>query len=115
MAGACPRAGRLATGGRFSGPRPRSSFRTCCRYPPRLPLCLSKFQQGIETMTTANDQPTPRFVEIARRLGPSFARRAAQHDSEGSFVSENYAQLKEQRLLSAGVPSELGGGGASHA
>jgi alkylation response protein AidB-like acyl-CoA dehydrogenase len=68
----------------------------------------------METMT-ASDQTNHRFVEIARRLGPEFARRAAQHDAEGKFVSENYAQLKEHRLMSAGVPSELGGGGASHA
>jgi alkylation response protein AidB-like acyl-CoA dehydrogenase len=64
---------------------------------------------------TQPSSPTPRFLEIARKLGPSFARRAAAHDSAGSFVSDNYAELKEQRLLSAGVPAELGGGGATHA
>ena len=63
---------------------------------------------------TATAASSPRFVEIARRLGPAFARRAAQHDLAGSFVHENYAELKEQRVLSAAVPSELGGGGATH-
>lgn len=56
-----------------------------------------------------------RFVEAVRELGPSFAERAARHDLEGSFVAENYAALKQAKLFSAPVPSELGGGGASHA
>ncbi|HMI90067.1 MAG TPA: acyl-CoA dehydrogenase family protein [Polyangiales bacterium] len=64
---------------------------------------------------TDSQPSTPRFLDIARRLGPSFARRAAGHDAAGSFVSDNYAQLKESRLFSAGVPAELGGGGATHA
>jgi alkylation response protein AidB-like acyl-CoA dehydrogenase len=55
------------------------------------------------------------FVELAREIGPAFAERAAAHDLEGTFVTENYAELKRQAVLSAGVPSELGGGGASHA
>jgi alkylation response protein AidB-like acyl-CoA dehydrogenase len=59
--------------------------------------------------------PTPsRFLELARTLGPGFAERARAHDLEGRFVAENYRELKEQRVLSAGVPVELGGGGASH-
>jgi acyl-CoA dehydrogenase len=55
------------------------------------------------------------FVDIARKLGPAFADRAARHDLEGSFVADNYAELKQHRALSAGVPKELGGGGATHA
>jgi alkylation response protein AidB-like acyl-CoA dehydrogenase len=54
------------------------------------------------------------FVAIARQLGPAFAERAARHDLEGSFVADNYAELKQHRALSAGVPKELGGGGATH-
>lgn len=54
------------------------------------------------------------FSEIIRGLGPGFAERAVAHDLEGRFVFDNYAQLKQHRLFSAGVPSELGGGGASH-
>ena len=56
----------------------------------------------------------PRFVEVARRLGPIFRERAAAHDIEGDFVSDNYELLKQNKLLSAPVPPELGGGGASH-
>ncbi|MGC4089009.1 MAG: acyl-CoA dehydrogenase family protein [Polyangiaceae bacterium] len=44
-----------------------------------------------------------------------FRERASAHDIEGRFVSENYQLLKEHKLLSAAVPSDLGGGGASHA
>jgi hypothetical protein len=30
-------------------------------------------------------------------------------------VAENYVDLKQHKVFSAGVPAELGGGGASHA
>jgi alkylation response protein AidB-like acyl-CoA dehydrogenase len=55
------------------------------------------------------------FVETVRRLGPAFAERAASSDLEGRFVADNYAELKRSKLFSAGVPSELGGGGVTHA
>ena len=55
-----------------------------------------------------------RWVEIARELGPGFASQAARHDAEGSFVAENYEQMRQRKLFSAAVPQELGGGGASH-
>jgi acyl-CoA dehydrogenase len=55
------------------------------------------------------------WVAKMRELGGDFATRTAKHDEEDSFVAENYAKLKEQGAFSAGVPSELGGGGASHA
>jgi alkylation response protein AidB-like acyl-CoA dehydrogenase len=48
-------------------------------------------------------------------LGPRFAARAAGHDTEDSFVADNYADLTRHRVFSAGVPVELGGGGLSHA
>ena len=57
----------------------------------------------------------PDFVAIAREIGPAFAARAAEHDANDSFVAENYAELKSRGFFAAGVPSELGGGGASHA
>lgn len=55
------------------------------------------------------------LAEIARRAGPRFAARAASPDSQDAFVAENYAELKELKAFSAGVPSELGGGGATYA
>jgi acyl-CoA dehydrogenase len=55
------------------------------------------------------------WTNIVRELGDSIAASAAEHDRDGSFVADNYALLKEHRLFSAGIPKELGGGGASHA
>lgn len=55
------------------------------------------------------------WLDIARELGPRFADRAAAVDDEDLFVAENFAELKASGLAAAGVPAELGGGGASHA
>jgi alkylation response protein AidB-like acyl-CoA dehydrogenase len=65
-------------------------------------------------MTTANTQES-RFFDVVRKLGPRFAERAAAADAEGRFVADNYAELKEARVMSCAIPAELGGGGASHA
>ena len=53
------------------------------------------------------------WVAVAEELAPTFAARAAGHDADDSFVSENYADLRRRRVFSAAVPAELGGGGAS--
>jgi acyl-CoA dehydrogenase len=55
------------------------------------------------------------WVSLMNELGRDFATRSADHDQNDSFVAENYAELREHRAVAAGVPSELGGGGASHA
>jgi alkylation response protein AidB-like acyl-CoA dehydrogenase len=55
---------------------------------------------------------TRRPTEIARELGPLFARRAAEAPDEDRFVADNFATLKASGLVEAGVPAELGGGGA---
>ena len=34
------------------------------------------------------------WVEVAKEIGPKFAERAAQHDQEGSFVQENYDEMR---------------------
>ena len=52
------------------------------------------------------------IVAAARRLGPNFAERAAEADENDRFVAENYQALKQAGLVAAGVPKELGGGGA---
>jgi alkylation response protein AidB-like acyl-CoA dehydrogenase len=54
------------------------------------------------------------FVATIHQIGPACAERAAACDVEGRFVAESYAALKQAKLFSAGVPSELGGGGASY-
>lgn len=51
---------------------------------------------------------------IADSLAPAFAERIADLDASDGFVVENYAQLREAKVFSALVPTELGGGGATH-
>src|SRR5437773_9381884 len=77
-------------------------------------------RQGGGTMNVSGTVPTDRasradWVAVAAELAPAFAARAAAHDADDRFVFENYAELRRRRVFSAGVPAELGGGGASHA
>lgn len=51
-------------------------------------------------------------TDIARELGPIFARRAQKTADEDLFVREDFADLKAAGLVEAGVPVEFGGGGA---
>ena len=51
----------------------------------------------------------------ARDIALEFGKRAADHDRSGSFVADNFADLKEHGFFSAGIPEELGGGGATYA
>jgi alkylation response protein AidB-like acyl-CoA dehydrogenase len=51
------------------------------------------------------------LIETAERLGHIFAAQAAAVDEEDCFVAENYKALKDGGLITAAVPSELGGGG----
>jgi alkylation response protein AidB-like acyl-CoA dehydrogenase len=54
------------------------------------------------------------LADLMHELGRKFAERAARYDSEDLFVAENYADLKKYGALTAGLPRELGGGGAEH-
>jgi acyl-CoA dehydrogenase len=76
-----------------------------------------KEDQEMATSSQATNviQAPQDWVTLAHRLGRRFAERAAAHDAEDRFVSDNYAELKEAGIISAGVPAELGGGSASHA
>jgi acyl-CoA dehydrogenase len=58
---------------------------------------------------------TEQWIGVVRQVGEAFAKKASAHDERDAFVAENYAALKAAGLFAAGVPSELGGGGASHA
>jgi alkylation response protein AidB-like acyl-CoA dehydrogenase len=71
------------------------------------------------TSTSTSEQvsrqaPPTDWIAVARELAPGFASRAPAYDANDSFVAENYRELKEHRVFSAGVPTELGGGGATH-
>ncbi|RHW27797.1 acyl-CoA dehydrogenase [Nocardioides immobilis] len=60
-----------------------------------------------------NTERTARPAERAAAIGPAIAEQAARHDADGSFVTEAYDALRDAGLLKAGVPTELGGDGAT--
>ncbi|SMH42104.1 acyl-CoA dehydrogenase family protein [Mesorhizobium australicum] len=64
-----------------------------------------------EYSATAIDDPRD-VVAVAHRIAPMLAARADEVDETGRFVAENYDLLKQEGLVEAGVPIELGGGGA---
>lgn len=63
---------------------------------------------AVKTVEPAMRSP----ADIARDLGPELARRADARNESDAFVADNFAMLKEAGLVEAGVPRELGGGGA---
>src|SRR5215510_14971478 len=89
------------------------------RAKPRILLLCGKDTSMATTRVTPTissaDTIRTDWVAVARQLGPTFAARAAAHDANDTFVADNYAELKQHKVFSAGVPTELGGGGASHA
>ncbi|TNC71626.1 acyl-CoA dehydrogenase family protein [Rubellimicrobium roseum] len=62
-------------------------------------------------LETISIDPSQTLLEKAEALGPLFAARAEEAD-EDAFVAQNFADLKAAGFLEAGVPVELGGGGA---
>jgi len=54
------------------------------------------------------------WVKVACQLAQDFSARAADYDEEGSFVYQNYADLRDYKMFSASIPAELGGGGARY-
>ena len=44
---------------------------------------------------------------LIKVLGKDFAERAGHYDQTGTFVKENYAQLKAHRFFSAMIRSNL--------
>jgi alkylation response protein AidB-like acyl-CoA dehydrogenase len=62
-----------------------------------------------------NETASRDWRAAARELGPGFAARSQTYDATDTFVAENYLELKAYAAFSAGVPLELGGGGATHA
>lgn len=77
----------------------------------------SPWEIQMSTSATNHDTTTSKtdFAATARALGAAFSDRAAGHDAQGSFVADNYDELREHKLFSAGIPKELGGGGATYA
>ena len=55
------------------------------------------------------------LTETAQALGRAFALHATELDETDGFSQENATALKQSPLLTAGIPRELGGGGADGA
>ena len=67
-------------------------------------------------MTMQMETNTPRaeeLVALAASFAPVLREHAAAHDRDGTWVAEPYEALRQAGLLTLGVPSELGGMGAS--
>jgi alkylation response protein AidB-like acyl-CoA dehydrogenase len=67
---------------------------------------------GIASAASIASPPSRSAPETAQALGPELARRANAQGDEDTYVADNIALLKEAGLVEAGVPRELGGGGA---
>ncbi|MGE3908681.1 MAG: acyl-CoA dehydrogenase family protein [Chloroflexota bacterium] len=62
--------------------------------------------------TMMQDQAVTDWVELARELADEFRPNAAELDRTAAFPTEHYRRMREAGYLRAGVPHELGGGGA---
>ncbi len=56
----------------------------------------------------------PDLQALVQIIGPRFAEGAAERDRGDVFVAEHYDILKQHRVFSALVPTDLGGGGVRH-
>lgn len=69
----------------------------------------------LELQTAPTIQPEGiDWLSLAESLGKQFEARDAEADETDLFVADNIARLKASGLVAAGVPIELGGGGASY-
>lgn len=57
---------------------------------------------------------TQEWVEVIDKIGPGFASGAEERDARDTFIADHYPVLREHGLISALVPEEFGGGGASY-
>jgi alkylation response protein AidB-like acyl-CoA dehydrogenase len=65
--------------------------------------------------TATSHQKGIDYLSLAESLGKQFSEREVEADESDLFVADNIARLKAAGLITAGVPAELGGGGASYA
>jgi alkylation response protein AidB-like acyl-CoA dehydrogenase len=64
-------------------------------------------------MTTTEQHHLTEHLDLAAAVGARIAEHAARHDRDGTFVAEGLDALRSAGLLAIGVPTELGGGGAT--
>jgi alkylation response protein AidB-like acyl-CoA dehydrogenase len=69
----------------------------------------------LELQSPLKNQPRQSWTELANQLGTQFAQHCTDTNEHDRFVAENFAALKQHGFVAAGVPVELGGGGASYA
>ena len=62
---------------------------------------------------TTTGAPVTNLTGLMDQLGPAFESRAATNDAGDRFAVEDFDELKANGVLSAAVPVELGGAGAS--
>jgi alkylation response protein AidB-like acyl-CoA dehydrogenase len=58
---------------------------------------------------------TLNLQEILAEHGPAIGKDAAVRDANDGFIGPNYDILREAKIFSAQIPTEIGGGGVSHA
>jgi len=68
----------------------------------------------LEQQTATISQEKIDWLSLAESLATQFAAREVEADESDLFVADNIARLKAAGLVIAGVPLELGGGGASY-
>jgi indole-3-acetate monooxygenase len=66
----------------------------------------------LKTDTAVKTPVVPDIRDSANQLVPHLAAGAAEADAGDCFVGANYDLLRDAGLIEAGVPRELGGGGA---
>jgi alkylation response protein AidB-like acyl-CoA dehydrogenase len=69
-------------------------------------------EMNVQSLKIAEPGAETNFAALAETLGQQFAATAAAADEQDCFVAGNYKFLKTSGLVEAGVPRELGGGGA---
>lgn len=68
---------------------------------------------ALKTELPISEVPIPKNPrDVAREMGPRFAARANSAADEDEYVAGNMQMLRTSGLVEAGVPRELGGGGA---
>jgi alkylation response protein AidB-like acyl-CoA dehydrogenase len=64
--------------------------------------------------TTIKPPAASPLASRVKALAEEFSSNAVLFDATDRFAAENFAALKANRIFSAGIPAELGGGGASY-
>jgi acyl-CoA dehydrogenase len=78
------------------------------------PITQGTTTDGARSHWTGAD-PTSHWLTVATSLVPTLAATTVHHDHLGDFVDDGFSLVRDHGLVSMLVPTEQGGGGASHA